>query len=55
VRIAREYGQAPHTVAEWPSEWLAAAETAMSAENAAAAELQRRHERTAKLRRAMGG
>lgn len=50
--IAKEYGQAPQDVARWPDDWLAAASTAMSAENAAANERRIRDERRARARRA---
>lgn len=54
MKIAQRFGQPPHEVAEWPGEWLAAAETAMVAENGAEAELRRRQERQAKARGAAG-
>jgi hypothetical protein len=52
--IAREYGQDPRAVAEWEPEWLAAASTAMAAENGAAHERALRDERKAKMRRMRG-
>lgn len=54
MKIAQRFGQPPHEVAEWPVEWLAAAETAMVAENAAEVELRRRQERQARGRRSAG-
>jgi hypothetical protein len=52
--IAKEYGQDPRSVAEWEPEWLAAASTAMAAENGAARERGVADERRAKLNRMRG-
>lgn len=49
--IAQKYGQDPKSVAHWDPEWLIAASTAMEAESAAQAELQRRQNRANKARR----
>lgn len=49
--IAREYGQPPQDVAQWEPEWLAAASTALAAESSARAELQKRAERKARMKR----
>jgi hypothetical protein len=48
--IAKQYGQDPRAVAAWEPDWIAAALTVISAENAAANERQRRDERRSKMR-----
>lgn len=53
--IARSFGQPPHVVARWPQEWLAAADTALAAENGAANERARRDARKAKMAAMKGG
>jgi hypothetical protein len=53
--VARRYGQDPRSVAHWEADWLAAAVTAMEAENAADAERRVLEERRAAMRRQMGG
>lgn len=52
--IAQRFGQDPRVVAEWEPEWLAAASTAMAAENGAAVERQRAADRKARLGRMRG-
>lgn len=49
--IAQRFGQDPRAVALWEPEWLVAASTAMAAEAGAQAELQKRHQRRARMRR----
>lgn len=50
--IAKTYGQDPRAVALWEPDWIAAALTAMAAENGADAERAKRAERK---RRQKGG
>jgi hypothetical protein len=55
VKIAQQYGQPPHTVAAWPADWLAVAQTCMNAEAGAANERARRDERKARMQRMQSG
>jgi hypothetical protein len=53
--IARRYGQDPRVVATWEADWLAAAVTAMEAENLAENERRVLEQRRAQMRQQMGG
>lgn len=55
MKIAERFGQPPHEVAEWPPDWLAVCETAITAENGAHEEIRRREERKARMSRQRGG
>jgi hypothetical protein len=55
VKVAERFGQPPHTVADWPADWLAVAQTAMAAEAGAEREPRSREERKAKMARMKQG